>query len=264
VNDAPLPAQEVPPPRSPARLLAELALAYLAFAGLLAALGSDAFLRLTARLPTAAQLVLHVGTTLAVGLGGVWLLVRKEPSPRASLGLEPLPVRQALGYGGAGFLLSYAGSTTLGVFYLLASRTSPADLMTHRGPVLELFAATPLWMVLPLALAVGFYEEVLFRGYLLGRLRRVLLGSALSPLRRDALAVVVTALLFGLLHAYQGAYGIFQTTGAGLALGALAVWRRSLWPSIVAHAAVDSFGLFALHVLLPRLQEALHQLGAHA
>ena len=34
--------------------------------------------------------------------------------------------------------------------------------------------------------------------------------------------------------------------------------------SFVAHAAVDSFGLFALHVLLPRLQEALHQLGAHA
>jgi membrane protease YdiL (CAAX protease family) len=44
---------------------------------------------------------------------------------------------------------------------------------------------------------------------------------------------------------------VFQTCGAGLGLGALAVWRKSIWPSIVAHAGVDALGIFALHVLMP-------------
>ena len=250
-----------PTPRSPARLLTELALFYAVFAGALAALESDAFLKLTARFSAPAQLAMHVGVALVVGTGGVLLLVRRDANPRATLSLTPLPAREAFGFGAMGFVLAYACSSSMGLFYLAATRTSLHDLLENRGPVLELFAKTPLAMVLPLALVVGLYEELVFRGYVLGRLREALASTKLQPLQQNAIAIAVSAALFGALHAYQGGYGIFQTAGAGLALGALVVWRKSIWPAVIAHASIDSFGLFALHVLVPKLQDFLHQAG---
>jgi membrane protease YdiL (CAAX protease family) len=44
----------------------------------------------------------------------------------------------------------------------------------------------------------------------------------------------------------------------GIALGALAIARGSIWPCIVAHVSIDTFGLFALHVLRPALDRVLH------
>ena len=70
-----------------------------------------------------------------------------------------------------------------------------------------------------------------------------------AQLRRDMLAVVISAVLFGAGHGYQGLLGLLQTTVAGLVLGALVVWRRSLWPAIGAHLAIDAFSLVMLQVL---------------
>jgi hypothetical protein len=75
----------------------------------------------------------------------------------------------------------------------------------------------------------------------------------LQQLRRDALAIVLSALFFGAGHGYQGLLGLMQTTAAGLALGVLAVWRKSLWPCIGAHLAIDTFGLLVLKALKPFL-----------
>jgi membrane protease YdiL (CAAX protease family) len=104
-----------------------------------------------------------------------------------------------------------------------------------------------------IALLVLFWEETVFRGFLLGRLRASIpvAGPRGAPCRRDALAVVVAALCFGAGHGYQGVLGIVQTTSAGLVLGTLAVWRQSLWPCIGAHLAIDAFGLVALKALRP-------------
>ena len=50
---------------------------------------------------------------------------------------------------------------------------------------------------------------------------------------------MISSLVFGLLHVYQGPLGILRTATLGglLAWGFLAT--GSLWPSIVAHAALD-------------------------
>jgi membrane protease YdiL (CAAX protease family) len=40
-----------------------------------------------------------------------------------------------------------------------------------------------------------------------------------------------------------------QTTIAGIVLGAVTVWRGSLWPAIGAHLAIDTFGLLAIKAL---------------
>ena len=81
-----------------------------------------------------------------------------------------------------------------------------------------------------LSVAAGVGEELAYRGYVMG----VLGGIVGGPW-----AAVISSLVFGLLHVYQGPLGILRTATLGglLAWGFLAT--GSLWPSIVAHAALD-------------------------
>ncbi len=48
-----------------------------------------------------------------------------------------------------------------------------------------------------------------------------------------------------------------QTSAVGMAFGALTVWRKSLWPAIVAHLTVDTIGLVALKLLKPAIETLL-------
>ena len=86
--------------------------------------------------------------------------------------------------------------------------------------------------------------------------RRFLLFSALCGIA-GAFTHLASAALFGLGHAYQGVLGVLQTFTVGLVLAAVAVWRGSIWPCILAHVGIDVFGLFLLRAVAPALREAL-------
>lgn len=95
----------------------------------------------------------------------------------------------------------------------------------------------------------AFGEELLFRGFLLGRLR-ALLGGGLGV---GIVAAFVQALLFGLAHAYQGPTGILATGLIGLVFGLLYLRLRTLWPLVIAHGLIDTVGLLALYAgMAPR------------
>ncbi|MGD2044673.1 MAG: CPBP family intramembrane metalloprotease [Gemmatimonadota bacterium] len=81
-----------------------------------------------------------------------------------------------------------------------------------------------------LSLAAGFGEEIAYRGYAI---------TTLVPLIGAPAAAVLTSVVFGMLHGYQGALGILRTgvMGGMLAWGFLA--SGSLWPPILAHTAID-------------------------
>jgi membrane protease YdiL (CAAX protease family) len=83
------------------------------------------------------------------------------------------------------------------------------------------------------SLTAGFCEELLFRGFLIW---------VLQPLVGLWLAALLSALLFGVAHAYQGLAGIVRTGLLGLAFTAIVLMTRSLWPAIVLHAIVDAMG----------------------
>lgn len=82
----------------------------------------------------------------------------------------------------------------------------------------------------------GFMEEVIYRGFMIDRLARVLGGS------RRALwgAALLCGLPFGLIHFEWGFGGIVTTAVMGSILGLMyMITRRNLWPLVAAHATLD-------------------------
>jgi membrane protease YdiL (CAAX protease family) len=200
-----------------------------------------------------------VGTLVHVVLNGVFSValiafaLRREPNVRGALGLEPMRVGTAIGLGLAAVATAYVVQSFAAGIYLVVSRANIDAELAQKQRWTSALAGIPLAAVLPLAVFVGVYEEVLFRGFLLGRLR--LLFRTPMP------AVLISAVLFAAGHAYQGVLGVVQTSVVGLVLGAVAVARGSIWPCIIAHATIDTFGLVALRVLRPALERMLHAPG---
>lgn len=92
----------------------------------------------------------------------------------------------------------------------------------------DVLAEFDLLEMVIMMIAVGIYEELVFRGFVMTRLRRVT-GSW-------TIAVVLSSAVFAALHL------IDQTPAAVLFVGLLSIvlslvtiWRRSLLPAIVAH-----------------------------
>jgi membrane protease YdiL (CAAX protease family) len=83
------------------------------------------------------------------------------------------------------------------------------------------------------ALTAGIAEEIVFRGFLLVYLTEVFPPTTLGT------AMVVSSLLFGLAHSYQGVLGVALTALAGYWLAGLFVVTGSLLLPIVVHALVD-------------------------
>ncbi len=81
-----------------------------------------------------------------------------------------------------------------------------------------------------LSVTAGICEEIVYRGFLLSYL-----GSYFTPW----VALPLSALAFGLGHAYQGSRGILKTGATGLVLGLVVLGTGSILPAIVLHMAVD-------------------------
>jgi membrane protease YdiL (CAAX protease family) len=91
--------------------------------------------------------------------------------------------------------------------------------------------------------AIG--EEIVFRGFLLQRIER-LVGA--GPRVSLTVAIVAQGALFGLAHSYQGLAGALQVLIFGVAIGALFVLtKRNLWVCILTHGVTDTVGLTALY-----------------
>ena len=62
----------------------------------------------------------------------------------------------------------------------------------------------------------------------------------MPPFAKNAVAVLVSALVFGIGHLYQGVIGVCVTAFIGVALGAITLYHRSIWPAVIAHGCFDA------------------------
>jgi len=91
----------------------------------------------------------------------------------------------------------------------------------------------------------GFFEELLWRGYLMNRLVD-LLGNKTKL--AWAISLVGSAIIFGLGHTYQGLGGVIKITTMGFLFGAaFLTTRRNLWPVIITHAVLDTIGFVQIY-----------------
>ncbi len=106
----------------------------------------------------------------------------------------------------------------------------------------------PLYRFLLITLisfVVAGLREELWRAATLAGIRRVA-PEGWSQTRKNAVALGVSSVLFGLGHLYQGIAGVVGTTFLGVILGAVTLRHRSVWPAIMAHGCFDAVSFAAL------------------
>lgn len=100
------------------------------------------------------------------------------------------------------------------------------------APFLPRTAAEQSWFTM-VAITAGICEEILFRGFCIAYV-----GAWVGV----GWAIVVTSLIFGLGHLYQGRNGAIKTGIAGLVAGGIFVLGGTLWLPIALHVFVDIHG----------------------
>jgi CAAX protease family protein len=105
-----------------------------------------------------------------------------------------------------------------------------------------------IWMLLltlsGVYIVASFGEEVIYRAFLINRISELALGR--KTMR--TLAVILSAIIFGLAHYSWGIMGIVQTTFMGLALGFSYIYlKKRIWVLIIAHAYMDTILMLQLY-----------------
>lgn len=91
----------------------------------------------------------------------------------------------------------------------------------------------------------GLFEEVFFRGYLYYRFRTLINNTQLYKW----LTIVITSVVFGFAHNYQGIGGIVGTFIFAIVMGLLYFYfKRNVWYLILIHGFYDSVGIFRLYL----------------
>ena len=139
-----------------------------------------------------------------------------------------------------GFAAFAVGTLALYVFW----REGYLLLTENDSAIAEMLPRTHLVLLVGLQVIVGFYEELIFRGFLLTRLRRGL-GSWI-------LAVVLSSALFAAPHAYdQTPPAVVPIFFLGVVFCILTIWRKSLLPAMIGHALFNSSQLVVLFYYMP-------------
>jgi len=174
--------------------------------------------------------ILFEWLTLALVLIGVWL---RGSSFATVLGERWHSARQFLRSVGIGLLFMVVSIAVTSIF---GAHRGGADKATQfllpQGGV-----EIALWIVL--STTAGICEEAIYRGYL----QRQFMALTKSV----PIGIVLSALLFGLAHFYQGFAHAALIGLMGVMTGILAHWCRSVRPGMIAHTMQDVLGAFVRH-----------------
>ncbi len=142
-------------------------------------------------------------------------------------------------------LLIGSGLSLLGIMLIepLIERITkqPHDVRVLEG-VRGNWKALLSWLALVWGVA-AIGEEALYRGFLMSQIIK-LLGSSLLAL---LLNVLITSIIFGLSHSYQGRSGPWSTGIIGACLGVIYVLSGfNLWLPILVHGVIDTVSLIVI------------------
>jgi len=193
---------------------------------------------------------------MAIGLG-VPMLIQSETGGFISMALMLVVIFLAGWLDGSGLRgiglgrpTSWSRALLLGLFYALV-----IFLLFRVGlePILENLTGTERDLsrfdylkgntgalantIFMLWLTAAFFEEVLFRGFLITNIEQILgnrKGSWIAGL-------LISSFIFALVHGYQGISGVILTGIAAIFFGLIFLFHgRNLWIPIIAHGLTDT------------------------
>ncbi|MEI6053786.1 MAG: type II CAAX endopeptidase family protein [Candidatus Saccharibacteria bacterium] len=164
-------------------------------------------------------------------------VIKKHKIKKSDIGLDRLPTWSEI-------LITPAGL----IVYLIAS----SALITIASNLIPAFDANQVQEVgfsnlnqqyeyilvfIILVVLVPFFEEILFRGFIFGKLKKI------APIW---LAVIVTSVLFGVMH---GAWNVaIDTVALSVVLCILRQLTGSIWPSILLHMTKNAIAYYFLFI----------------
>src|SRR6266404_7690508 len=169
-----------------------------------------------------------IGKMLLVGVG--WGLIRLRGETLADIGLKrPASWMRT-------FMIGIGFAAIVFVAMSLSEKAGfRRDLSKFKDVQGNLELA--LFGVLYAFIGAGFYEEFMFRGFLMQGLAMFLGASRGAWIA----ACAVQGALFGAAHAYQNPLGIAITGTLGVFMGLLVLASgRNLWPVIIGHGLFDA------------------------
>ena len=173
---------------------------------------------------------------LVIVIGLPWI-VKKYRTTAEEVGLSRLPTWTDIVLAPAGFfvyIILSAIFTALAMSYLTFIDFNQVQEtgFSQLGPQYEyLLAFATLVIIAPVA------EEIIFRGYLLGKLRKHV------PIW---IAILITSLLFGAVHlSWNVGIDVFALS---LVLCLLRIASKSLWPSILLHMLKNGVAFYFLFI----------------
>lgn len=192
--------------------------------------------QLARQFPARLRKRLYIGTTVwlwSLALLAIFAWLREE-RPISELGLS-VP-------GGPGFWIGACLALASMIFQtqqLLEVRRSESARLRIRQQVTTYSQILPrssidMFLFACLSITAGVCEELLYRGFLM---------SYIDSYFNLGIAVLGSAILFGLCHAYyQGWYGALRTGGMGVVFSGLYILTGSLWLPMLLHAFIDING----------------------
>ena len=166
-------------------------------------------------------------------------LLWRNSEPVRSIGWTVRRPWADLGLGGVAYVpVMVASMAAAHVLYALGLRGNvlPPYLFPRGG-------AEAAYSLLHIAV-IAITQEITFRGYLLSRLTTVT--------RSLPAAVLLSSVLFALMHAYQGFPWVVSAGVVGLSCALLYVWRKSLLAPIVLHFVLNLSNITVAGLLMKR------------
>jgi membrane protease YdiL (CAAX protease family) len=182
--------------------------------------------------------IIYIGVTIVAAV-----LLSRAGLPMKRLGFGPTfrPARYlALAAIGVGLIqLSglFLDPVSERVFGETRDLTRFSDVAGSPSALIKLMALS--WTV------AAFGEELAFRIVLM----RGIAFSLGDSRTAFGIALIVQAVVFGIIHAYQGPAGILGTGINGLIFGGLTLAARgSIWPAAIAHGSSNTIGILGLYL----------------
>lgn len=187
--------------------------------------------------------------TYGIMMAMIWIGMKSRGRSWKELGLTFSSVSTAEGFRifGLSLLVFIAGSAAFLIAPMVASLIADlpptADFSSY-----EYLKGNLPGLILSLAgvyIVSSFGEELIFRAFLINRISEISSGSRYNVI----IAVLVSSIIFGLIHYKWGLLGMLQTGSMGLVMGISYIkLGKRLWILVLAHAYMDTLLFVQLYL----------------